>query len=198
MSTRRTLGAAVLALSLAVALAVPCFAAIKAMSLAELMQTTTDVVHAQILARSTFHAPSPFTGDDAAWTRLSLAGESMTSGQPVDFDVVFLGSHDPADQYALSEMPTLQDTRVGNEVVLFYHLHAGSHSSEPSGERVVHNLAEVFRVEQGFGQAVVLGRGKGSAFPENVKLDEARRLVQVAAAEAKTAGPAGPAGAEGK
>jgi hypothetical protein len=193
MRTRRSLGVAVLA----ALLSVPCLAAIKAMTLGELMQATTDVVHAQILARSTFHAASPFTGDDAVWTRLSLSGESMTSGDPVAFDVVFLGSHDPADAYAISEMPTLQDTRVGNEVVLFYHLHAGDHSSEASNERVVHNLAEVFRVEQGFGQAVVLGRGQGSAFPENVKLEEARKLVRLAAAELKAAG-ARPAGAEGK
>jgi len=152
--------------------AVPCVAAIKAMTLGELMQITTDTAHVTITGASTFRLDWPLPG--AVWTRLSVQGESLRTQQPVSTDVVFLGSHDPADSFGVSEMPTLQDTRVGAEAVIFWYS-----DPEMAGQpNRVFGLDGVYRVESSFGAPVVIGKGEGSAFPENVKLDDVRAAVR--------------------
>jgi hypothetical protein len=165
----RNLAAALLGTAL---LAVPVLAAIKAMTLAELMEVTTDAVQVRIVDKSSFALDYPFEG--AVYTKLTVEGESLRTGAPVSTSVVFLGSHDPADHYGTSEMPTLQDTRVGNEVVIFH----ARDEQFPGGANVVHNLASVYRVEQTFGIPVVIGKGEGAAFTDNIRLADARALVK--------------------
>ena len=165
----RTLAAALCGLAL---VALPVSAAIKAMTLPELMAITSDTVLVQITGKSTFALDYPFDG--AVYTRLSVEGESLRTGAPVSTSVVFLGSHEAADGYGTSEMPTLQDTRIGNQVVIF-HEHDDAF---PGGANIVHSLASVFRVEQAFGSTVVIGKGEGTAFPENLRLADARALVK--------------------
>ena len=156
-------------------LAVPVAAAIKAMTLGEMLATTHDTVLAEITGKSTFAVPYPF--EEAVWTRLTVEGESLRTGQPFSGSVVFLGSHDPADQFGTSEMPTLQDTRVGNRAVLFFE----TDKDFPGGAtKVAHNLSYVYRVEDGFGTPVLIGKGEGAAFPENAKLADVRAQVQAA------------------
>lgn len=177
-----SLGAAVLGAAL---LAWPVSAAIRAMNLFELTSITHETLLVRIVASDGFAADHPHEG--AVWTRLSVEGESLRSGEAFAGEVVFLGSHDPADRFGTSEMPTLQDVRAGNRVILFAERDAGF----PGGARLVaHNLAYVFRVEDGFGQPVVIGKGEGSAFPDNVKLAEARAQARAAhlAAQAAAAG----------
>jgi hypothetical protein len=160
--------------SLALLLAsVPCIAAVKAMNLSELMSITTEAAHVKITASSTFHLDWPLEG--AVWTKLTVQGESLRTEQPVSADVVFLGSHDPADQFGVSEMPTLQDTRVGSEAVIFWQ---GNDPDMPTHQNRVFALDSVYRVESSFGSPVVVGKGEGFAFPENVKLDDARKAVR--------------------
>jgi len=158
-------------------LATPVVAAIRAMNLSELMSITDDTVLVHITGRSTFASAYPFEG--AVYTQLSLSGESLRTGKAYEGRVVFLGSHDPADQFGTSEMPTLQDTRVGNRVVLFFQ---HDDAFPGGGADLAYNLGYVFRVEDGFGTPVVMGKGEGSAFPDNLKLSDAR--AQVTAAQA--------------
>lgn len=165
----RNLAAALLGAAL---LAVPAIAAIKAMTLAELMAITTDAVHGRIVAKTSFSLDYPFEG--AVYSKLTVEGESLRTGAAVSTSMIFLGSHDPADSYGTSEMPTLQDTRVGNEVVVFY----ARDEQFPGTANVVHNLASVFRVEQAFGTPVLIGKGEGTAFAENIRLADARTLVK--------------------
>ena len=168
----------------AAALAVPTFAAIKAMTLSELMEVTNDAVHVKILEKSSFRADVPTQG--VVWTKLKVQGESLRTGEPVNTEVVFQGSHDAADNYGTSEMPTLQDTRVGGEAVIFY----GKMESLPGQPNVAFNLAGVYRVEKGFGAPVVIGKGEGMAFAENVKLDDASKLIRKTHLELQAAKPA--------
>ena len=161
-----------LMLAVAVALvALPIGASIKAMTLSELMSVTDDVVHVRILEKTTFHLayPSP----DSVYTKLEVKGVSLRTGEAVETEVVFLGSHDPADEYGITIMPTLQDTRVGHEAIIFLRRDA----QMPGQMLVVDNLGCLYRLEQGFGPPVVMGKGEGAAFPENVKLEDARRIV---------------------
>ncbi len=173
----RILHSAAVALGLAL-VAVPAGAAIKALTLVELMDITSDAVHGTITARSTFHLDWPYEG--CVYTKLTVKGESLRTLEPVTTDVVFLGSQDPADEFAVSEMPTLQDTRVGGEAVVFYY----SDPDMPGAQRQrVFDLSGVYRVEQAFGTAVVAGKGEGFAFPENVKLADVRLAVRAAHVE---------------
>jgi hypothetical protein len=160
------------ALLAAAALAVPVTAAIKALTLPELMSITTDTAHVRILSRSTFRSDWPVEG--ATWTKLAVQGESLRTGQAVATEVVFLGSHDPRDGWGTSEMPTLQDTRVGQEAVVFWF----RDPDMPGQPNRVFDLSGVYRVEQGFGEPVLVGKGEGAAFVTNVKLQDARALVR--------------------
>jgi len=179
----RLIKSAAVALGLAL-VALPAAAAIKAMTLEELMGITTDVVHGKILEKTTFRLDWPFAG--AVYTKLSVEGESLRTLQPVKTDVVFLGSHDARDAFSVSEAPTLQDARVGNEAVIFYFRDPDMPGAFTNR---VFGLDCVYRVEQAFGAPVVVGKGEGFAFAENVKLDDVRTAVrathQKLAAQAK-------------
>jgi hypothetical protein len=150
----------------------PVLAAVKAMTLAELMEITSDTALVRILDKTSFRSDLPYEG--AVFTRLTVQGESLRSGEPVETQVIFLGSHDPADHFASSEMPRLQDTRVGGEAILFFYKDA----SMPGTPHRVANHGDVYRVEQAFGAPVVIGKGEGAAFPDNVKLADAREQVR--------------------
>ena len=164
-----------IAVALGLALvAVPAIASIKAMTLKELMTVTTDVVDVHILAKDSFKLDWPMEG--AVYTRLSVEGVSLRTQEPVKTDVVFLGSHDPADQFGTSEMPTLQDTRVGSQAVIFF----GKDQDIPGRLNVAYGLHCIYRVEEAFGAPVVIGKGEGFAFTENLKLDDVRTQVRAA------------------
>lgn len=160
------------ALVAAAALGVPVAAAVRALSLSELMGITSEAAHVRILAKDSFASDWPVQG--AVWTRLSVQGQSLRTGEPLQTEVVFLGSHDPRDGYGTSEMPTLQDTRVGQEAVIFYF----TDPDMPGQRNRVFDLSGVYRVEQAFGEPVVVGKGEGLAFPDNLKLKDARELVR--------------------
>ena len=176
-----------IAIALGLALvAIPAVAQIKAMTLKELMGVTTEAVDARIVAKSTFKMDWPTEG--AVYTRLSIEGTSLRTQQPVKTDVVFLGSHDPADQFGTSEMPNVQDTRVGSEAVIFFN---GNDPQVPGKLNRVFDLSCVYRVEQSFGAPVVMGKGEGAAFPENMKLDDVRTQVRTAHLELEAQAKAG-------
>jgi len=170
------------ALGGATLLALPCAAAIKAMNLDELTAITHETLLVEVTGRSSFTPGIPEA--ESVWTRLDVAGESLRSGEAFSGSIVFLGSHDPADHFGTSEMPTLQDTRLGSTVLLL----AERSPDFPGGPALVaHNLAYVYRIENGFGTPVVVGKGEGSAFPLNVKLSEARALAHAAHVKAQSA-----------
>jgi hypothetical protein len=156
----------------AAALAVPAPAAIKALTLSELMSINTEAAHVRILDKASFASDWPLAG--VVWTRLGVQGVSLRTGEPVATEVVFLGSHDPRDGYGTSEMPTLQDTRVGGEAVVFWF----RDEAMPGQLNVVSDHSAVYRIERGFGEPVLVGKGQGLAFPGNVKLADAAAKVR--------------------
>ena len=161
-------------------------AAVKALTLSELMAITTDAAHVRIVAKSTFRMDYPLAG--AVWTKLSVVGESLRTGAPVKTDLVFMGSHDPNDRYGVSEEPTLQDTRVGGEAVVFW----WDDPDMPAvgGGHRIFDLSGVYRIEPGFGTPVVIGKGDGFAWSENLKLSDARDQVRKTHLELLAAKPA--------
>lgn len=157
--------------------AIPAGAAIKAMTLAEAMEINSDVLHGRIVSKTTVKTDRPLEG--MVYTHMTVEGESLTTGEKVTKELVFLGSHDTKDNYGTSEMPTQQDTRVGGDALIMY-------SHDESGATPVDRVSDfsaVYRVEIAFGEPVVIGKGEGFAFPENVKLAEARTRVLKAHAD---------------
>ena len=165
-----------LAFSAAALLALPVTAAIKAMSLRELMGITQNAVHGKIVARDTVRLNHPW--ENALYTRVTIEGESLRTGEQGRFQVVFHGSHSPDDWYGISSMPTLQDSRTGGETVVFF----AEHPMLP-GQNLVFDWSGLYRVEQGFGEPVVIGKGEGMAFAENTRLSEVRTRVSARHAE---------------
>jgi len=153
--------------------ALPAAATIKMMTLRELMQATDDCLDAQIVAKDTFRVDAP-DYEGMVFTRIHVVGESMRTGETVETDLVYTGSHDPADQYGSSEMPLLKDVRLGNRVVIFY----GVDETNLSGPNQVWAWNCAYRVESVLGQPVVMGKGEGFAFTQNVTLAEARERVR--------------------
>ena len=97
----------VAALACAAVLSVPLTAAIKSMTLRELMEVTQDAVHGEIVARDTVKLDHPWK--DAIYTRLTIEGTSLRTGEQGTFQVVFHGSHEKNDWYGVSSMPTLPE-----------------------------------------------------------------------------------------
>ncbi len=159
-------------------------AAVKALTLTELMEITTDAAHVSITARSSMQLDYPMEG--AVWTRLTVEGVSLRTGEPVQTELMFLGSHEAGDRFSISEMPTLQDTRLGGEAIVFWWddplLAGGAHR--------IFDLSGVYRVEQAFGAPVVIGKGEGFAWSENVKLADAGEQVRKAHLELQASKPA--------
>lgn len=158
-------------LAVALAVALPAVASIKAMTLKELMGITKGTVHGTIVARETIRSDFPLP--NAVHTVLTIRGENVRTGEPMEVKVSFHGSHDVADRYTISEMPTLQDTRVGAEVVAFF-----NPRKELEGSQVVFDYSGIYRVERAFGQPVLMGKGEGFAFEKNEKLDSVRTRVR--------------------
>jgi len=151
--------------------ALPVAAAIKALNLEELMTITSDVVYGTIVDKEVITLDHPWQG--AVYTKLTIQGESLRDGKQATTEVVFHGSHDPSDNYIISEMPELQDTREGGKVVVLF-----NKTAELGGRNLAYDLSGVYRVESGFGAPVLVGKGEGFAFPVNTKLDDVRARVR--------------------
>lgn len=177
-----------------VLVALPVSASVALLNLQEYMEITVDTVHGKITAKETFRADWP--EEHTYFTRLTIEGESVRlGGEPRSYEVVFMGSHDPADDFYHSEAPQPQDVRLGNEVVVFF-ARQPKLLPEQGGVDYVWAHDGVYRVERAFGEPVLVGKGEGFAFPANVKLGEAMTRVAethqlILAERALQAAPAG-------
>jgi hypothetical protein len=151
--------------------AFPVGAAIKAMNLAELMSVTDDAVHGTIVQKETVRLDAPW--QDAVYTQITIEGTSLRTGEVGQFEVLFHGSHERSDDYVISEMPTLQDSRLGGTTVVFFEKGV----EELGGKNLAHNWANLYRVEQVFGAPVLIGKGEGSAFVLNTAVTEVSSRV---------------------
>ena len=159
------------ALAVAALAAWPSGAAIMPMTLKELMGITHDSIHGEIVNSKTVVMDRPYAG--AIHTELTIEGTSLRTGEKVKETVVFFGSHTEGPRGFMSEQPDLADVRVGRESVFFI-----SNETKPSTHKRLHHWGAVFRVERGFGEPVVVGKGEGMAFGTTLKLTEARVRVR--------------------
>ena len=172
--------------------ALPVGASIKAMNLEETLELHTDVVQGTIVSKDTVVLDHPWEG--SVYTRLTIEGTSLLTGETGTTEALFMGSHDPKDRFFHSEMPELKDVRLGNEVLVMIGRHADVESVKHLN--ILFNLGSVYRIERGFGEPVVIGKGEGFAFSGNVRLTQARTAIEethqaILAKRAMQAAPAG-------
>ncbi len=152
-------------------------ASIRPMSLKEYMSISHEVLHGTIVAKETFRSDEPLP--ETVYTKLTIQGDALRGGMRGETtEVIFMGSHDPKDDFVHSEAPDLRDTRIGGEVVVFYFDDDQIHDKVDRGQNIVDNWQGVYRVERGFGVPVIIGKGDGYAFPANTRLDEAVRRIE--------------------
>ncbi len=164
------------ALAVTVVAAWPTGAAIQPMTHKELMEITHDTVHGQVVSSRTVIMDRPYVG--AIHTELTVKGTSLRTGEKVEDSFVFFGSHTEGARGFMSEQPDLADVRVGRESVFFL-----ADETLPTTHKRLHHWGAVYRVEQGFGEPVVIGKGEGMAFCTNVKLSDGRAQVRDTHAE---------------
>jgi len=161
------------ALAVAVLAAWPTGAAIMPMTLEELMAITDDTVHGKVLSSRTVVMDRPYEG--AIHTELVIEGTSLRTGEELKQTVVFFGSHTEGARGFMSEQPDVADVRVGGESVFFL-----DEEELPLPHVRLHHWGAVFRVQH-FGEGVepvVMGKGQGMAFTDNLKLADAREQVR--------------------
>jgi hypothetical protein len=122
------------------------------------------------------------------WTEVDFrADESFVTGHK-DFDVhlAFRGGVLPGSQ-TTSITPSAEDIRTGRKLLLFLGKRPYVETNFGNGTLQLDSYAECYRLfdvaDQGIQRRVVLGRGPGSAFPNNLTADDARASIGAVLAE---------------
>jgi hypothetical protein len=166
MWKNRTPIAIVLALFLVAVAVVPVSAAIKAMTLEELMQISSGAVQGQIISKDVVKLDwADMT--DLTFTRLTIRGQELTTGQPVTRELYYMGGVWNGELDHVATAPREHQTRVGANVVAFYWFDSGL---TDQGADKIFCYANIYQVQQGAGEPTVIGQGEGAAVSENVKL----------------------------
>ena len=101
------------------------------------------------------------------WTRLTISGQEMTTGETVTQDLYYMGGVWNGFNATPVTSPRDYQTRMGANVVAFYWFDP---SLTPDGANKIFCYANVFQMHQGSGDPTVIGLGDGTAVPFNTKL----------------------------
>lgn len=127
-------------------------------------------------------------GGSFTWTRVDFRAEdSLVSGrQSFDTSFYFKGGVTAGSQ-TTSVTPSSEDIKVGRKLMVFLGKRSFTEQTFGANALQLDSYAEVYRVfdgtVRGAQKAVVLGKGRGFAFTQNVELADAK--VQVAQEVAK-------------
>jgi len=169
---RVSAAAAALVLSLAIG-----HAKIERLTLAQMVQRADDCVVGRIVESAVFRVDHPIDGAELYFTRLTIEGRSLYAGSAISVPVTFAGGMLPGGEGVWnSDAPSAAETRVANEVVVFYKW------TDNMGGGVAANalycahggLYRVVRTRKG---DFVLGRGEGYAIDGNAKLVDLEQQV---------------------
>lgn len=163
----RALGFAAAALA---ASALVSSAQIERLDLGQMVAKTDNTVVGEIIFKKVFRVDHPVDGPDLFYTTLTVRGRSLVEGQIVQAEVTYPGGFISAEEGVYnSEAPTEDETRIGNEVVVFYFW------NDNMGGGVAGNMLQashggIYRVVKTPQGHVTLGKGDGYAIDKNWKL----------------------------
>lgn len=162
-------GVAVLAASLA-------FAQVERFDLGKMVAQADNAVHGRIVAKEVVRIDHPEDGL-LFFTHMTVEGTSLYDGRTIRVPVTFGGGFiSPDEGVYSSEAPSADETRIGNEVVVFYQW-----SDNMGGGLAANALmaahAGLYRLASTKDGPVVLGKGDGFAISSNVRLAELRTQI---------------------
>jgi hypothetical protein len=154
------------ALFVVAAAAFPVFAAIKAMTLEELMQISSGVIEGRIVSKDVVRMDWADM-QDLTFTRLTIQGQDLTTGNPATRELYYMGGVWDGQIDSPVTAPRESQTRVGARVVAFYWFDPGLTAQ---GANKIFCYTNIYQVQQAAGEPTVIGLGTGAAVPQNVKL----------------------------
>jgi len=149
-------------------------ACIEELDLPQMVAKTDTAVRGTITDVRTVRFVPP--GDDRLiYTLITVEGTDLYTGQPRILEAAFLGGTYQGDSMMVTSMPTPDEYRLGNDVVVFS---APVEGWGPEVDRCVYaSMGGIFRVIDGRKGAVVLGKGEGFAVQNNVLIETLRAAI---------------------
>ncbi|MCB9916741.1 MAG: hypothetical protein H6828_16595 [Planctomycetes bacterium] len=163
----RHLGLGALALLAAAALGT---AQIERLTLDQMVAKTDNAVLGEITKKEVIRIDHPIDGPELYFTHLTVKGRSLVDGKELTAVVTYPGGFvNDTDGVWNSEAPSDEDTKLGNEVVVFYK-HSENMGGDLEADALYASHGGLFRTATGRQGKVVLGRGEGYAISDNVLL----------------------------
>jgi hypothetical protein len=138
-----------------------------------------------IVGRNVIRIDHPIDGPELYFTSLTIEGRSLTTDLPQTVDVWFGGGFvSPTEGVFNSEAPSMDDQKVGNQVVAFYKF-VENMGGDLSGNVLSCWHGGLFRTFESRNGTIVQGRGDGYAIPSNVRLAELNERIRELAGQKK-------------
>ena len=152
-------------------------AQIERLDLAQMVARTDNAVHGRIVAQEVVRVDHPVDGEGLFFTHLSIEGTSLVDGAPLEVQVTFPGGFvSPEEGVHNSEAPSADETRVGNEVVVFYKW-SDNLGGGLAGNALYASHGGIYRVAATRNGPVALGKGDGYALDSNVRVAQLRSQI---------------------
>jgi hypothetical protein len=140
---------------------------VKKLNLQQMITETDNAIVGEITDRNV----TCIEGPELYFTHLTIKGRSLVDGSDTTVVVTYAGGF-LDDEHGVwnSEAPSDENTKLGNEVVVFYkHVEDLGGGQEANAVYAAH--AGLYRTIEGRKGTVVLGHGSGCAVPSNIALD---------------------------
>jgi len=179
---KKTLTALVLGGAAISAAAVLGTAQIERLDLNQMVQRADDAVVGTIVERNVIRIDHPVDGPELYFTSITVEGRSLSTNQPTSVDMWFGGGFiNETDGVFNSEAPSMDDQKVGNQVVAFYKFEDNM-GGDLSGNALMCWHGGLYRTFESRSATFVQGRGDGYAIGTNVRLDALDQQVKAIAA----------------
>ncbi len=160
-------------------------AQIERLDLNQMVSRSDDAIVGKITARNVIRIDHVTDGPELYFSSLSIDGRSLETNAPRTVDVWFGGGFiNDKDGVFNSEAPTMDDQKIGNEVVAFFKFEENM-GGDLSGNALMTWHGGLYRMFESRGATFVQGRGDGYAIPTNLRLDALDAQVKAISAEKK-------------
>ncbi len=162
----RSLGLAAAAL---IAAGVAGTAQIERLTLDQMVAKTDNSV-GEITKKEVIRIDHPIDGPELYFTHLTVEGRSLVDGKKMTAVVTYPGGFiDDENGVWNSEAPSDEDTKLGNQVVVFFK-HTKNLGGDLEADALYASHGGLFRTAKSQSGTVVLGRGEGYAISDNTQL----------------------------
>ena len=156
-------------------------AQIERLDLPQMVQRSDDALIGKITARNVIRIDHEVDGPELYYTSITIEGRSLSTNEPRTVDVWFGGGFINATEGVFnSEAPSMDDQKVGNQIVAFYKFEENM-GGDLSGNALMTWHGGLYRTFESRGATIVQGRGDGYAIPSNLRLNDLDAQVKTLA-----------------